>query len=96
LVYGSSQIGNAHLISIYKETNMQTSPEEDETVSIQETDKKLPPAKVQKQKKKPGLAFKSRTSLGGDGATLTVGHDKLKRITDLNLGTRNFSISPEP
>ena len=75
---------------------MQTSPEEDETISIQETDKIIPPAKVQKQKKKPGLAFKSRTSLGGGGATLTLGHDKMKLVTDLNLGTRNLSISPEP
>jgi hypothetical protein len=52
--------------------------------------------KVQKKKKKSGLEFKSRTSLGGAGATLTLGHDKLKRVTELSLGTRNLSISPEP
>jgi len=57
---------------------MQTSPEEEyeETAQKLENDKKNPPAKVQKQKKKPGLAFKSRTSLGGANATLTMGHDK--------------------
>jgi hypothetical protein len=96
LVYGSSHIGNAHLISIYKQTDMQTSPEEDEAGPKAETDKKNPPAKVEKQKKKPCLAFKSRTSLGGAGATLTLGHDKLKRVTELSIGTRNHSISPEP
>lgn len=75
---------------------MQTSPEEDEAGPKAETEKKNLPVKVEKQKKKPGLAFKSRTSMGGAGATLTLGHDKLKRVTELSIGTRNHSISPEP
>ena len=77
---------------------MQTSPEEEyeEIAQKVENDKKSTPAKVQKPKKKPGLEFKSRTSLGGANATLTLGHDKLKRVTELSIGTRNLSISPEP
>ena len=78
---------------------MQTSPaeeEDEETAQKPENDKKSTPAKVQKPNKKPGLEFKSRTSLGGANATLTLGHDKLKRVTELSIGTRNLSISPEP
>ena len=78
---------------------MQTSPaeeEDEETAQKPENDKKSNPTKVQKPKKKPGLEFKSRTSLGGANATLTLGHDKLKRVTELSIGIRNLLISPEP